>query len=360
MHRREFHRQAGRLAAACALAGNLQASAPPAKPKIKIGQIGTAHAHASGKLEAIRKLSDDYEFVGIVEPDAERRRKCEGHAPYDGLTWITEEQLLTTPGLQGVAVETTVPNLIATAIRCASAGLHIHLDKPAGESQADLQKLFYIATRQHVTVQMGYMLRYNPAFQLCFQAVREGWLGEIFEVDAVMSKVLSPRERQPLLAYPGGSMFELGCHVIDQVVKVLGKPDKITAYPRQTRPELDSLVDNQLAVFEYARATATVRSAMVEVEGGSRRQFVVCGTEGKLEIIPLEPPHVTLTLTKPCGPYAKGRQTVDLPKMTGRYDQEFIDLAAVIRGEKPFDWSPQHDLITHECILRASSLPVDG
>jgi hypothetical protein len=36
-----------------------------------------------------------------------------------------------------------------------------------------------------------------------------------------MSKVLGTNERQKLLAYPGGSMFELGCHVIDQLVKVV-------------------------------------------------------------------------------------------------------------------------------------------
>jgi len=38
------------------------------KERIKIGQIGTAHEHASGKMQTFRKLSADYEFVGIVNP----------------------------------------------------------------------------------------------------------------------------------------------------------------------------------------------------------------------------------------------------------------------------------------------------
>ena len=41
--------------------------------KIRIGQIGTRHAHASGKIEAMRKLSDLFEVFGVVEPDSERR-----------------------------------------------------------------------------------------------------------------------------------------------------------------------------------------------------------------------------------------------------------------------------------------------
>jgi len=40
------------------------------------------------------------------------------------------------------------------------------------------------AEQRGLTLQMGSMLRYNPAFQLLFQAHREGWLGEILEIDA--------------------------------------------------------------------------------------------------------------------------------------------------------------------------------
>jgi predicted dehydrogenase len=85
-------------------------------------------------------------------------------------------------------------------------------------------------------------------------------------------------------------MFNLGCHLIDVLVIVLGKPEKVTAYVRRTRPQQDNLADNQLAVFEYPKATATVRSSVMEVDGGKRRQFVVCGDKGTVDIKPLEPP----------------------------------------------------------------------
>ena len=38
-------------------------------PKIKVGQIGTKHAHASGKVGTARKYSELYDFAGVVEPD---------------------------------------------------------------------------------------------------------------------------------------------------------------------------------------------------------------------------------------------------------------------------------------------------
>jgi predicted dehydrogenase len=328
------------------------------RPRIRIGQIGTAHAHAAGKMGALR-ASEDFEVVGIAEPDARRRAAVENTPTYAGLSWMPEEQLLDAPGLQVVAVETEVKELLSTGARCIAAGKHLHLDKPAGESLPAFRHLLAEAAQRKLTVQMGYMFRYNPAFQLCLQLVRDGWLGEVFSIDTVMSKVLGAAERAELLPYRGGAIFELGGHVIDAVVQILGRPAKVTPHNRSSSPLGDGFADNQLAVLEYPRATATVRSAIVEIEGGTRRQFVVCGTRGTFEIRPLEPPQARLALDAPRGEYRKGYQEVKLTRTGGRYDGDFADLAKVIRGEKTFGFSPEHDLAVQETLLLASGLPVE-
>jgi predicted dehydrogenase len=186
--------------------------------------------------------------------------------------------------------------------------------------------------------------------------VREGWLGRVFEVHGVISKWIGAAERKPLLPYRGGTMFELGCHLIDALACVLGKPQRVTPYARRTRSPEDDLADNQLAVLEYPQAIATIRSALVEVEGGQRRQFVVCGDEGTVDIRPLEPPRLRMALRKPRGPYRSGYQEVPLPKMPGRYDDQWIELARIIRGETPNPYPPAHDLAVEEAVLRASGL----
>jgi len=327
------------------------------KPRIKIGQIGTAHAHASGKMDTMR-ASAEFDVVGIVEPDAERRARRENSKTYAGLTWMTEEQLFNSPGLQAVAVETAVRELVPTGARCIAAGKHIHLDKPGGETLPLFRALLDDATRRRLTVQMGYMFRYNPAFQLGAQLFREGALGEVFSIDTTMSKLLGEAERKPMLDYRGGSLFELGGHIIDSVVQILGRPVKVTPFSRSNSALGDGWLDNQLAVLEYPKATATVRSAMVEVEGGARRQFVVCGTRGTFDIRPLEPAAARLALDAPHGEFRKGYQDVKFPKGGGRYDGDFVELAQVIRGEKAFPFTPQHDLAVQETLLLASGLPI--
>ncbi|MFA5193654.1 MAG: Gfo/Idh/MocA family oxidoreductase [Verrucomicrobiia bacterium] len=343
------------LAAVPGIQAQLGSGARP--PKIRIGQIGTAHAHASGKMDAMRH-SEEFEVVGIVEPDTRRRAAAEKSKTYAGLPWMTEEQLLNVSGLQAVDVETEVKNLVSTAERCIAAGKHIHLDKPGGESLPAFKRLLDDAARRKLTVQMGYMLRYNPAFQLCLQLVRDGWLGDVFSIDTCMNKVSGMAERNNLLPYRGGGMFELGGHVIDAVVNIMGRPTKVSAYSRASSPLKDGFADNQLAVLGYPGATVTVRIALVEVEGGARRQFVVCGTKGTFDIRPLEPPKARLALDAPRGQYKKGYQDVNFPHPGGRYDGEFADLAKVIRGEKQFGFSCAHDLAVQETLLLASGLPL--
>lgn len=322
--------------------------------RIKVGQIGLGHAHAAGKMATLRKLSDQYEVVGVVESNPEWRRTRGEDPAYQGLTWMTEEQLLNIKGLQVVAVETEVRDLVPTAARCIDAGLHVHLDKPGGESFGDFRKLLDASARRSRVVQMGYMFRNNPALQFCFEAVRQGWLGKIFEVDCVMSKLPPEAERKSLSRYRGGAMFEFGGHLIDLLLTVLGKPERIVASQRRTHPETDDLYDHGLAVFEYRQALATIRTSVVEVAGEQRRQFVVCGDEGTIDIRPIEPPKLRLALSGPRGRFRGGYQDVALPAMPGRYDDQLLELAQVVRGEKPNPYSREHDLAVQEALLTAS------
>ena len=322
--------------------------------RIKYGQIGVGHAHAN-KMGVYRN-SDDYEVVGAVEHDANRRRRAEQSDTYRDLRWMTAEQLLNEPGLQVVGVETEVRDLLDTAEQCIAAGKHIHLDKPAGESLPQFRRILDEAARQHLAVQMGYMYRYNPAVVLLRQFLERGWLGEPFEVHTVMSKLGNEGLRNELIPYKGGTMFELGCHIIDLVVGVLGAPDAVHPFPRHSANADDDLLDNMLAVFEYPRATATIRSSVNEVDGFARRHFVVCGSEGTFHIQPLDSPSARVTLRTARGKYARGYQDVEFPKYS-RYVADAADLARIVRNEKDADFSYEHDYAVQKAVLIASGLP---
>ena len=316
-------------------------AASPAR--LRIGQIGTEHEHAAGKMEAMRSLTDLWEVVSVTGPNG-----------YDGVKSMSVEELLAVPDLSAVAVETTIEASCAMARRCIDAGKHIHLDKPGALDHAEFKAMRLEAEKRTLTVQMGYMLRYNPAFELLFRAVNEGWLGQITEIDAAMGKLADPGTRGKIGALEGGGLFELGCHIIDATLTILGKPASVT--PFSTPTSNDGVKDNQMAVLSYPNATAIIRCNHADPFGGPRRRFNVTGTEGTMEILPLETGKVTLSLTKARGAYKKGTQTFQLDVPKGRYDAEFVDLAKVVRREKKLAWDAAHDIAVHETVLRAAGI----
>lgn len=327
-----------------------------AENRIRAGQWGVRHSHASGKMQAMRKLSADYEVIGIYEADTARHAGASKSGAYANLPWLSADALLESPGLQVVAVETTLAESTAAALQCIEAGKHIHLDKPGGSDHATFKAMRLKAAEKKVTVQMGYMLRYNPAFELAFRAQREGWFGEITEISASMGKVAPAGLRKELAVLPGHGMFELGCHLVDAVVTLLGKPAQVTAYGTASRGPADPLVDSQLAVLSYPKALATLRCNHADPGGGPRRFFEIVGTEASLTISPLESGNCKLSLTKRCGDWDKGEHELKLAGAGGRYDAEFADLAKVVRGEKAFAWSAEHDINVHETALRAAGV----
>jgi len=324
--------------------------------KIKYGQIGVGHAHAS-KMSVFRE-SPDYEVVGIVEPDPHLRKQAESQPAYNGVPWMTQEQLLNVPGLQVVGVETLVKDLLDTAETCVNAGMHIHLDKPAGESLPQFKRILDTAASKHLLVQMGYMYRYSPAVLMLRDFLKKGWLGEPFEVHTVMSKVVDATGRKRMSVYRGGIMFELGCHILDLTQVVLGVPEKVTGHRQHIAPLDDQFLDNMLAVLEYPKAIATVKSSAIEVEGFARRHFVVCGTEGTFHIQPLDAPSVRFAFSKPRDQYKASYQEVTFGDYR-RYVGDAADIAKVVRNEKSADLSYDHDFEVQKSVLLASGLPLD-
>ncbi len=326
------------------------------RKKVRVGVIGIRHSHAEGKLAALLDLRDDFELVGVVEPDRDLRQSLQAQPEYQNLRWLTEKELLSTEEVTAVVIETAVRDLVPTAHRCIDANKHIHLEKPGSESRKAFVRLFDSAGQRGRHTQMGYMLRHNPAFEFCFRAGREGWLGRIFEVTGSMSKLVDDERRPEFAKYSGGAMFELGCHMIDAMMIVLGRPQKITPFTRATRR--DGVLDSQTTVFEYPDAIATIRSSIVEPHGGDRRHFEVSGENGTITIRPIEPPKLQLALHRPAGGYQAGPQAIEFPDTEDRrYHKQLQEFAAVVRGDKPSPWSAEHDLAVHLAVLQASSLP---
>jgi predicted dehydrogenase len=341
MNRRQFM-----VSTAALTAGALPLTAAAPRPKIKISFLGGAHSHALEKWKTVRAL-DEYEPVGLCEESPQLRE------PFLklGAKVLSREELF--ERCEVIAVESAVRDHARDARLALKAGKHVHVEKAPAVTLSECNELVRLAREKKLLLQTGYMWRFHPGINRAVEAAQRGWLGEVFLVRGTINTLVDAKRRPEWAEFKGGTMFELGCHLIDAVVRVLGKPLKVT--PHLQRRGGDDLADNCVTVFEFAKAQAIVTSATIQPNAFAHRSFEILGTNGAARVQPIEPPTLTFDLAKAAGPYKTGAQQIELPAYR-RYLPEFTELAASIRSGKPLSVSPDTELIVQETLLRACEM----
>jgi predicted dehydrogenase len=312
---------------------------------LKIGFLGGSHSHGPGKAAVLLERPQEWEIIGVLDPSAEVLARYEKL----GIKAIQEEELLAEADV--IAVESDVKDHYRQAKQALEAGKHLHLEKPPSMTLEEFQEIVAIAASKKRLVQMGYMWRHNPGINAALEAARLGWLGDVYLVKAEINKLQGAEERRTN-DFPGGTMFELGCHLIDPVVRLLGRPGQVGPYLKHSGAFEDAIIDNAIAVLDYPKVTAIVGSAILHPAGGRHRHLQIYGSNGTALVKPLDRPQMELELNEAAGPYKKGLQKIEFPPYR-RYLGEFEELALAIRGNKPLTVSPETDLLVHETLLRA-------
>jgi predicted dehydrogenase len=316
-------------------------------PTLRMAQVGTRHGHAEGKWLALC-ANPDVEAAGLWEPDVAARSSILG-----GAHWFdSESEVLDDASIVGVAIEGRNHESLAMALSAAEAGKHLWFDKPAGDDWPGFLRLLEYAAARHLHVQMGYMFRYSPGFQQIADWVRGGVLGDVFSIRAHMSTRVDLAERTQQSRHRGGIFYDLGGHMIDQLVWLLGRPETVRAVLRNdATPQLPEYVDNAAVVFEFQSALAVVDIAAMEVSPAARR-FEVYGTRGSAILEPFDLAcRLRFTLEDP-----SGEQVFMLPALTRQelYSRELAAFVGAVRGERSADRSLDHEQLVQETLLRAT------
>ncbi len=325
--------------------------------RVRMAQYGTKHGHADGKLAALRS-NPRVELAGVFEPDVERRRElAREDGPYRGVRWFDDvREMLADPSIVAVASEGRNDESLDQTEAIVRAGKHVWYDKPAGDHWEHWRRVVTLAEERNVLIQMGYMFRYHDGFQRIAHWAQSGLLGDIFAIRAHFSTCISEPAREVISRHAGGIFYDLGGHMLDQIVWLLGRPLEVTAFLRNDSGVVPPFKDNTLGVFAYERAMAYVDIAAMETPPTARR-FEVYGKEGSAIMEPFEPASaVRLCLAGARDGYKQGEQLIPLQERPRQmlYELELAAFLAAIRGERPPDRSPAHDLLVQETLLRAT------
>jgi predicted dehydrogenase len=317
--------------------------------RLRMAQYGTGHGHAAGKLLAMR-ASPEVDFAGVYEPDAGRRATAAASGSvYDGVRWFASEaELLGDAGIDAVASEGRNDESLAQTAALVGAGKHVWYDKPAGDDYPAWQATMAAAQARGLHVQMGYMFRYHDGFRRIADWVQDGTLGEVFAVRAHMSTSISVAAREIIAVHRGGIFYDLAGHMLDQIVWLLGRPDRVAAFLRRDAEPVANFADNTLGVLGFPRALATIDIAAMETPPAARR-FEVYGSRGSAIMEPFEPTG-PIRLCRADAPV----QTVATPAPTRQalYGRELHAFVATVQGRQKPDRPPAHDLLVQETLLR--------
>ena len=142
----------------------------------------------------------------------------------------------------------------------------------------------------------------------------------------------------------------------DATYVIVSNPVDVLTYVFLKHTGLDGVdfEDNNLAVLEYEKALARVYVSSVEVNGWGRRQFVVSGSKGTYNIMPIER-KCTVTYSDTSiakNGYADMKEYIEVPDVPNaiRYDIMMQDFYEYIKGTKENPYTYEHDYLVQKVL----------
>lgn len=325
--------------------------------RVKIAQIGTStNSHGNFIFNSLKKQSEIFEIVGFAFPENERKKYPERMADFEGYAELTVDEILKNPEIEAVTVETEEKYLTKYALMAAEHNKHIHMEKPGGTTLSEFENLITAVKKNGTVFHIGYMYRYNPFIIELIDRIKRGELGEIISVEAQMNCSHSKELRSWLKDYKGGSLFFLGCHLIDLILQIKGIPERIVPLSKSTGIDEVGSEDFGMAVFEYNNGVSFAKVNSNEIGGFARRQLVVSGTKETVEIKPLEiladGGQFTTKTEYKSGEWNNMGKT-SRSEIYDRYDAMMRSFAEMVCGEKKNLYTYDYELELYKTILKA-------
>ena len=326
--------------------------------RIRIAQIGVnQYSHGPEMFTNLTQMSDIFEVVGYALVEDERERCADKLHVFEGYPELTLEEILNDKTIEAVTVEVDEIHLNKYTQMAVDAGKHIHMEKPGSQDLASFEKLIDSVKQSGKVFHIGYMYRYNEYLDAAVKDAKDGKFGEIFSVEAHMSRWDNKTTREWLGTFKGGMMFYLGCHLIDLVLRIQGTPDEIIPANVSSGIAGVESEDVSFAMLKYPHGVSIIRTTACEVGGFFRRQLVICGSKRTLEIKPLEGIENGL-YTEQTDKVMKGNNGSygelehKRSEKFSRYDKMLRSFAAMVRGEIENPYTPDYELELYKTLLK--------
>ena len=152
---------------------------------------------------------------------------------------------------------------------------HVLCETPMVLREEEAKELFKLAESEKVVLMEANKTAHCPAFNHLMVMIKSGVIGEVVDIEASLSKLLSNRNlREFDSKQAGGSMYELGSYPLLPIIKLLGiHYEELHLYSRMEN-DIDMYTKG---VMRYPKAVCSFKLGLgVKTEGN----LVISGTQG--------------------------------------------------------------------------------
>lgn len=177
-------------------------------------------------------------------------------------------------------IEVTTPSQFhyEYAKKVLEAGKNCICEKPFAETIAQAKELFNIAKDNGLIIEAYQNRRFDADFLTVQKVIESGKLGDLIEVEMHFD-YYRPEVSENIHDFTKAKSYyyEIGCHVLDQVISYFGKPDNVHYDVRQLlgTGRMNDYFDID---FYYGNIKVSVKSSYFRVK--QRPAFVVYGKKG--------------------------------------------------------------------------------
>jgi predicted dehydrogenase len=184
---------------------------------------------------------EEMEVAVIVTANPERQARAQRDYPAARVLSTADALFADPTAIDLVVVATPNDSHLALGMAAIQAGLPVVIDKPFTSTSADARQLIEAATAANVPLTVFQNRRWDSDFRTLQALLAAGALGEIVRFESRYERYrptvnanawrehAAPQEA-------GGLLFDLGAHLIDQALVLLGTPISVYAESDARRP----------------------------------------------------------------------------------------------------------------------------
>lgn len=175
------------------------------------------------------------------------------------------------------------------AKRSLEAGKHVLVEKPMTATYEEAQELIKISHKANRTLMVYQNRRFDGDFMTVKRVIESGVLGDIHSFEARWHRynpILNPKPWKEVVAPANGIIYDLGAHLIDQVIYLFGNP-KGASGDVFTQREGSSIDDAFNMTMDYGKLKVKLSSSLMIKDFEPR--YSIHGTKGSFIKYGLDP-----------------------------------------------------------------------